>query len=182
MGKIRTRRRDLLLGSLFASFASAKSYAARMTGDKAAPEDRAEFFRRMFVPKTRLPGERGASYSKDSDDAGVRAWEGVHEGKGTIGVKSYRFAGATIPASFVTYDIPPHASEGVHTHLLDDPVEGSFDEFYYIVSGEGRMQVGEEIVPVRAGDHVFTPIGVPHGVENTSDEHHLKVFLTFIYR
>lgn len=87
MGKIFTRRRDLLLGSLFATFASAKSFAARMTEDKGTPRDRAEFFRRMFVPSTRLPG-----------------------------------------------------------------------------------------------DHVFTPIGVPHGIENTSDEHHLKVFLTFIYR
>jgi mannose-6-phosphate isomerase-like protein (cupin superfamily) len=51
------------------------------------------------------------------------------------------------------------ASEGVHTHKPQDASLGSFDEFYYIVSGSGEMQIDGQKVPVRPGDHVFTPNG-----------------------
>jgi quercetin dioxygenase-like cupin family protein len=118
----------------------------------------------------------------ESED-GIAAWNNVHHGKGSMGVKRYRFGGAPRPANFVVYDIPPGASEGVHTHLRDNSNGlGVFDEFYYIVEGEGQMEIGETRVPVRAGDHVFTPIGIPHGIENTAASGHLKVFLTFIQR
>ncbi len=130
----------------------------------------------------RLPGDRSQPYWLDKDRRRVQAWASAHGGKGTIGVKTFPFAGCTLPTNFLTYDIPPHASEGVHTHHLDDPVEGSFDECYYIVAGEGRMEIGGGTVPVKAGDHVFVPVGVPHGIENTSPTAHLKVFLTYIYR
>lgn len=145
------------------------------------PLTTAEQWRRRFTPHRRLPGTRARPYYFDHDRADLR-WISIHEGKGLSGFKYYRFDGAALPASFVTYDLPPGASEGVHTHLLDDPVEGSFDEFYYIVSGSGQMEIGDEIVPVTAGDHVFTPIGTPHGIENTAKNQNLKVFLTFVFR
>jgi uncharacterized RmlC-like cupin family protein len=141
----------------------------------------AEALRKRFTPETRLPGKRSADYQLESDGRGAQ-WQAVHEGKGEIGVTLFSFGCSAIPVSFVSYDLPPGSSEGVHTHLLDDPVEGSFDEFYYIVAGSGRMRIRDDIVQVKAGDHVFTPIGTPHGIENDSDSEHLKVMLTFLYR
>jgi len=43
------------------------------------------------------------------------------------------------------------------------------DELCYIVSGEGKLSIGEERVAYRAGQAVLVPAGVPHGVVNDSD-------------
>ena len=113
---------------------------------------------------------------------GVGHYDNVHKGKGKIGVRFFPFDGASLPARFLTYDIPPGASEGVHVHRLGDTVEGAYDEYYYVVSGSGRMEIDGKLVPIVAGDHVHTPLGVAHGVENTSQTEMLKIFLTFIVR
>jgi hypothetical protein len=122
------------------------------------------------------------TFSKDSESEGGQFWDRVHGGNGTITAKRFPFSKAAHPANFLTYDIPPSASEGVHTHILDDEEAGSFDEFYYIVSGEGQMKIDGENITVGKGDHVFTPIGISHGIENTSATTNLKVFLTFVLR
>ncbi|HZD09950.1 MAG TPA: cupin domain-containing protein [Candidatus Binatia bacterium] len=44
------------------------------------------------------------------------------------------------------------------------------DKFYYVVEGEGRFQLGEEQLMARAGDVVWAPAGVLHGVRNEGDE------------
>jgi mannose-6-phosphate isomerase-like protein (cupin superfamily) len=36
------------------------------------------------------------------------------------------------------------------------------DECYVVVEGEGRFQMGEEIVPFKPGDFLFVPAGVEH--------------------
>lgn len=128
------------------------------------------------------PWIRKAEFIKDAEHEGMRRYEHVHEGKGTAGVKFFRFESAPAPANFLIYDFPPGASEGVHVHRLGDRKLGSFDEYYYIVAGSGRMEIDGKVVPVQAGDHVFTPLDVHHGVENTSQTENLKVFLTFIER
>lgn len=129
------------------------------------------------------PGKPG--YSKD------RAGEGLvervlHEGKGKGMVKFFRFGAASAPSApsyMLIYDLPPGASEGVHTHFLDNRNdEGSFDEYYFILSGQGQMEIDGAIVPVVAGDHVHTPLEVAHGIENTHASEHLRVFLTYINR
>jgi hypothetical protein len=131
------------------------------------------------TPTARVPA---GGYLKEPE-AGIAPRAGVHDGRGSVGLKRYQFGGAARPANFIVYDLPPGSSEGVHTHLADNSNRlGVFDEFYYIVSGRGQMQIGDEIVPVVAGDHVFTPIGTPHGIENVAESEHLKVFLTFIQR
>jgi mannose-6-phosphate isomerase-like protein (cupin superfamily) len=105
----------------------------------------------------------------------------LHKGKGAIKAKFFRFGGASKPSLMLIYDIPPGASEGVHVHGLSSP-EGALDEYYYIVAGSGQMNIGGAIVPVQAGDHVHTPMGTPHGIENTHASQRLKVFLTAIDR
>ncbi len=47
-----------------------------------------------------------------------------------------------------------------------DPME----EIYYIQTGRGRMQVGEEISEVKPGDAVHIPIGQFHELTNTGEE------------
>jgi quercetin dioxygenase-like cupin family protein len=156
------RRRSLLLGAsggALASLAAFRNVHAMQAG--GAPGR----FRKMG------PGD------------GVTSYAGVHEGKGTIDV--HFFFGedeAPKPALLLTYTIPPGASEGVHTHRPGDQQMGSFDEFYYIMEGSGEMEIEGERVPVRAGDHVFTPNGVAHGIENTAKSGNLKVYLVAMIR
>ena len=69
-----------------------------------------------------------------------------------------------------------------HTHALGDGELGSYDEFYYVLEGPGVMDTDGRRLPVTAGDHVFTPIGIPHGVRNTAARGNVKVFLTAVER
>ena len=43
------------------------------------------------------------------------------------------------------------------------------EEIYYIQSGQGRMQVGEEVCEVKSGDAVHIPIGQFHELANTGE-------------
>jgi mannose-6-phosphate isomerase-like protein (cupin superfamily) len=130
------------------------------------------------------PPASGASpggFQIDSAAVGSRARR-MHGGKRTIDVKFFFEPGRPAePALFLQYDIPPGASEGVHTHAVGH-ADGPWDEFYYIVSGSGQMSVGGRDVPVKAGDNVHTPLGVAHGIENTSRDELLRVFLVAISR
>lgn len=126
---------------------------------------------------------KNPTFTKDSEAEGMKEVVGIHAGKGRGGVKWFRFANEPWPAHFMIYDLAPGGSEGVHVHFLDDRnKEGAFDEYYYIISGEGQMEIDGKIVPVKAGDHVHTPLEVAHGVENTHPTQNLRVFLTFIAR
>jgi hypothetical protein len=122
-------------------------------------------------------------FASDRDSDGAFEVAGIHKGKGKGRVKLFRFDGATAPTYMLIYDLPPGASEGVHVHFLDNRNgEGSFDEYYYILSGQGQMEIDGEIVPVAAGDHVHTPIEVAHGIENTHASEPLRVYLIYIRR
>ena len=122
-------------------------------------------------------------FQKDHDTVGVRFIDRIHGGKGVTAVKSFKFEGEPSPAHFLIYDFPPGSSEGVHVHdQSNGGGEGAYDEYYYVISGEGQMEIDGEIMPVRQGDHIHTPLGVFHGIENTSSSEHLRVFLTYISR
>ena len=120
--------------------------------------------------------------AKESALENVETFEKVHDGLGSVDVRIFSFNDASLPARFLIYDFPPGASEGVHTHRMGDKVEGAFDEYYYIVAGQGEMEIDGSRVPVKAGDHVHTPLTVAHGIKNTHATEHMKVFLTFIDR
>lgn len=121
--------------------------------------------------------------SKESEATGMVEITGIHNGKGKGKIRLFKFDGASAPAYFIIYDLPPGASEGVHSHFLDNRNKlGSYDEYYYIISGQGQMEIDGENVAVAQGDHVHTPLEVAHGVENTHATENLRVFLTFIQR
>lgn len=158
------------------------------------------YFRKVHgMEEARLPGavnarssedlgatttaKRSVGFVKDHDLSEVSRSAHLHEGKGAIDVKYFFWEEkASRPALILIYTIPPGASEGVHVHKPGNEKLGSFDEFYYILSGSGAMEIDGEKVPVKSGDHVFTPNGVPHGIENTSVEGDLKVYLLAMIR
>jgi quercetin dioxygenase-like cupin family protein len=49
-------------------------------------------------------------------------------------------------------------SQRVHAHA-------GADKFYYVCSGRARLTVGQETREVAAGEIVWAPAGMPHGVE-----------------
>lgn len=129
------------------------------------------------------PDKAKPTFSKDSLHSGMKDYIAIHGGKGKGGVKFFPFDGEPAPTNFLIYDLEPGASEGVHVHYLDNSnAEGAFDEYYFIISGEGQMEIDGEIVRVVEGDHIHTPLAVSHGIENTHPQKHLRVFLTYIDR
>lgn len=84
------------------------------------------------------------------------------------------------PSVGVTFNFPIYAATGAESSAVVYfevepgkrlPVHhDSAEEVLYIVQGEGRATVGEEIVPVKAGDLAVIPNWVPHGVENMGTE------------
>ncbi len=65
--------------------------------------------------------------------------------------------------------LPPGAMVGRHHHL-------ETEEVYYILSGTGRMTIGDEIEEVKSGDAVFIPRGNIHSLENTGTDD-MKILL-----
>jgi mannose-6-phosphate isomerase-like protein (cupin superfamily) len=56
--------------------------------------------------------------------------------------------------------LPAGASTAHHYHPKTE-------EIYYILSGEARMRIGQEIAAVRPGDAIAIPPGLPHQITNT---------------
>lgn len=121
------------------------------------------------------------SYSLESSEMDVISYPGVHHGKGIIKLRRFGFDNAPKPAGLVIFDIPPGASEGVHVHGIGLET-GPYDEYYYIVSGSGQMEIEGKIVHVKTGDYVHAPMGIHHGIENTHPSENLKVHITYITR
>ncbi|HPT28445.1 MAG TPA: cupin domain-containing protein [Bryobacteraceae bacterium] len=57
-------------------------------------------------------------------------------------------------------------------------VHANQDKLYVVLEGSGEATVGDEQHSVAAGDLVFAPAGVPHGMKNTG-ESNLVVLVTF---
>ncbi|MFM9935721.1 MAG: cupin domain-containing protein [Novosphingobium sp.] len=104
-------------------------------------------------------------------------------GPGSVTVRHFRFAGQAAPARFLILEIPPGAAEGAHTHHDDDRNGiGAYDEFYYVISGQGLATLGEDSIPVSAGDYWHAPLGIARGLANADPVVPLKVHLTVVLR
>ena len=40
----------------------------------------------------------------------------------------------------------------------------NYEECFYVLAGTAQLQLGQSVFPIQAGDFVFLPIGVAHGV------------------
>jgi len=140
----------------------------------ARPIDR----RRALLLGAALASVSGAGHAA----ARPAEWRRVHGGLGRLDVQFFfEPERPGRPALFLQYVIPPGASEGVHTHGAGRH-EGAWDEYYYIASGSGRMRLGADDVSVTAGEAIHTPLGMPHGIQNTHASELLRVFLVAIER
>jgi oxalate decarboxylase/phosphoglucose isomerase-like protein (cupin superfamily) len=135
-------------------------------------------FERGDVPETIDTAVGGASLIREQTV--LRECSSMYGAPGPVGVAYYDFGTAPAPAAFVVYDLPPGTGEGVHTHRIGEPPPGPFDEYYYVIAGEGEMTVDGKSVPLRAGDMLRIPPGIAHGLFNTGPEQSLRVFLCFI--
>ena len=64
---------------------------------------------------------------------------------------------------FARITLRPGDTNNLHTHK-------DAEQVYFVMQGEGVIQVGEERENVSAGDVVFLPAKVQHGFFNTGDK------------
>jgi quercetin dioxygenase-like cupin family protein len=57
----------------------------------------------------------------------------------------------------------PGQAHALHAHA-------GMDKFYYVIEGQGHFLLENAELPMRAGDVLVAPDGVPHGVRNSSGE------------
>jgi quercetin dioxygenase-like cupin family protein len=70
------------------------------------------------------------------------------------------------------YCLEPGQEQKAHAHQDEDKI-------YYVLSGSGTFQVGEEFEELGEQQAVFAPAGAVHGAQNTSAERlMLLVFMT----
>ena len=69
-----------------------------------------------------------------------------------------------------------HGTVAPHAKLSGDLHEE--DEIYYILSGNGKLQLGDDVIDVSANQVVFIPAGVFHRLDN-SDSNEELTLLTF---
>ena len=61
-----------------------------------------------------------------------------------------------------------NAFEPGQTHALH--AHQGMDKMYYVLEGRGRFLLDGQELPMKAGDLLVAPDGVPHGVRNDSGE------------
>jgi mannose-6-phosphate isomerase-like protein (cupin superfamily) len=72
-------------------------------------------------------------------------------------------SGNAINQSLAEATVPPGEETAEHFHRESE-------EIYHFVGGEGRMRLGPQEAPVRAGDTVVIAPGIPHKLWNTGDD------------
>lgn len=87
----------------------------------------------------------------------------VREGDGLLSRALLQEGDLAETALTVTWvEVRPGACQAQHNHAPQ--------QVYVVVTGEGRMGVGDEERDVRRGDLVFVPPGVRHGITNTGSD------------
>lgn len=81
-------------------------------------------------------------------------WRADAMGKSTI------YASAHLMVGLNAFE--PGQAHALHAH-------GGMDKAYLVVEGEGLFLLDGSELPMRAGDLLVAPDGVPHGVRNSSD-------------
>lgn len=61
------------------------------------------------------------------------------------------------------WTLPAGFSTGLHVHRVQE-------ETFYVLEGECRWQIGDEIIQATPGTFVFIPPGVQHNIGNASDK------------
>ena len=75
--------------------------------------------------------------------------------------KSTLFSGTTMMVGLNSFE--PGQKHESHAHA-------SADKLYFVLQGEGRFEVGEDVQHLGVGSLIVAPAGVAHGVENVGSE------------
>lgn len=75
--------------------------------------------------------------------------------------KSTLFASSRLLVGLNAFE--PGQVHQLHAHA-------GMDKLYYVVAGSGRFLLAGRTLPMRAGELLIAPEGVPHGVENLGTE------------
>jgi quercetin dioxygenase-like cupin family protein len=103
----------------------------------------------------------------------ISAKDGVWKDSNVNGMKVRQVMGPDQGAGAVTMgelDFAPGAVLPLHKHLIE--------EAFSIHEGTGVALVGDQEIPIAAGDAVLAPAGVPHGFRNDSGG---QLKMTFFY-
>ena len=79
----------------------------------------------------------------------------VFNAKQPEGIKTFK--------QFARITLKPGDTNNLHTHEDSEQV-------YFVMSGDGVAQVGDEKREAHAGDAIFLPANVPHGFFNTGNK------------
>lgn len=90
----------------------------------------------------------------------------LHGGAAPMRMQWYFREDTRLPVAVQSWQLPPGASEGMHAHEDDAPLE----ELYVLVSGHAVMRVDDATHEMAAGDAVLAPAGSHHDLRNTGVE------------
>jgi quercetin dioxygenase-like cupin family protein len=82
-------------------------------------------------------------------------WRADGMGKSTIYASDHLLVGLNA--------FEPGQSHALHAHA-------GMDKVYLVIAGQGRFLLADTSLPMRAGDLLVAPEGVPHGVANDGAE------------
>ncbi len=60
-------------------------------------------------------------------------------------------------------ELPPRTEPPLHVHAAN------VEEIWYVISGAGRLQVGDSVCDAKVGDVIYGPGEVPHRLLNPGD-------------
>ena len=126
---------------------------------------------------TEAAAQPGVRYWRTSDRTDVRAVDGIHDGVGTILVRSFFKDESKLAVQFHVWELGPGVTEDSHVHAADDPRD-DYEELYYVLSGVGVALFDGEEVPLVPGDALLVPTDVDHGLANRGTEP-LRIVLVF---
>src|SRR5699024_8934009 len=71
-----------------------------------------------------------------------------------------------MPVAVQRWELAPGASEGMHAHGSDLPLE----ELYLVMQGTATMRVDDQTYHLGPGDAVLAPVGAEHDLHNSGEE------------
>ena len=89
----------------------------------------------------------------------------LHGGEGKTSFQWYFLDQSRLPVAVQRWDLEPGASEGMHTHGDELPLE----ELYLVIDGEATMHIDGRPFHLRPGDAVRAPVNSEHDIVNTGD-------------